>query len=358
MNYVGHGGVTGLGHEKVLEIEDINNWNNIDKLPVMIAATCEYIRFDEPGFQSIGEHAMLIENGGTIAAISTTRLAYAQSNWAVNNRILEFFVDSSSQVKRLGDMIRYSKPPSTLTTRSTMLLGDPALKISIPPDKIVTQTVNGIDINLPLDTINPGEQITVNGYIADFNGNLQSNYNGVILIKVFERPYIKSTLGNQPYSYPVDVVMQDSIMMEIQSEVINGQFEYSFTLPYGISQEYGKIKLSHYSFTESQDASGFFSNIIVGGEPNTINEPTNTKELLNFYPTVSNGYLFYNIHEDIRDLRIEIFDAAGNKSKSFTFSNKLKGERNQVDLTQLSAGLYLINVIADDSQFIQKMIKN
>jgi hypothetical protein len=357
MNYVGHGGVTGLGHEKVLEIEDLYNWNNIDKLPVMIAATCEFIRFDDPGFQSIGEQAMLMENGGTIAAISSTRLAYAQSNFAVNNRILEFFVDSSTQVKRLGDMIRYSKPPATFTTRSTILLGDPALKICLPKNKVVTQTINGVEINLPLDTINPGEQITVNGFIADFDGNLQSNFNGVILIKVFERPYIKTTLGNQPYSYPIDVIVQDSVMLEIQTEVINGQFEYSFTLPYGISQEYGKIKLSHYSFNESQDASGFFSEIVVGGQPSTINT-YGVNDNFEIFPTLVTNNLFILNYSKSKSITAEIIDISGNTDLTFKLNDVPTGEKFLMDISGLSGGFYILKVSTDtlvsEFKFIKK----
>jgi hypothetical protein len=357
MNYIGHGGDTVWGQEHVLENSDIENWNNADNMPVMVIASCEFSRFDNPDLTSGGELAVLKNNGGVIGMLSSSRLAYAQSNFAVNQRLTEYFIDPDIETKRLGDLARYSKPPGQLTTRNFILLGDPALKISIPTFKVVTETINGINVSLPLDSIQPGEQITVTGFIADFDGNLLNNFNGNILITVFERPYIKTTLGNQPYSYPVDIIVQDSVMMELQAEVINGQFEYSFTLPSNLSQSYGKIKLSHYSFNQDQDASGFFSEIVVGGQPNIIYEQTTETEVISIYPTIVNDYLNYSIQQDIQNLVIEVFDITGKKSISYSSSNNLKGERSQMNLSELSDGFYIIHAIADDHQINLKIIK-
>jgi hypothetical protein len=32
INYTGHGGVEGLAHERILEVNDINNWQNKGKI--------------------------------------------------------------------------------------------------------------------------------------------------------------------------------------------------------------------------------------------------------------------------------------------------------------------------------------
>lgn len=357
LNYIGHGGDTVWAQEHVLENSDIENWNNVNNMPVLVVGSTQFNRFDNPELVTGGELSVIKNNGGVIGTLSTSRLAYAQSNFVVNQRLIEYFINPDIETKRLGDLARYSKPPAMLTTRNFVLLGDPALKISIPANKIVAETINGINVSLPLDSIQPGEQITVSGFITDFDGNQMNNFNGVLLVKVFERPYIKTTLANQPYSYPVEILMQDSIMMELQAEVVNGQFEYSFTLSNDLNQEYAKIKLSHYSFNETEEASGFFSEIVVGGQPIAINEQKTETDRICFYPSIVNDYLNYNIQQDIQNLFIEVSDISGNKSIFHSSTNNLKGERNQVDLSELSDGLYIIHANADGFLINQKIIK-
>ncbi len=59
MNYNGHGGEIGLGHERFLELADINSWKNYEQLPIFITATCEFSRYDDPSRISAGEQVFL-----------------------------------------------------------------------------------------------------------------------------------------------------------------------------------------------------------------------------------------------------------------------------------------------------------
>ena len=42
MHYYGHGGEVGWAEERVLELNDINSWDNFNNLPVFVTATCEF----------------------------------------------------------------------------------------------------------------------------------------------------------------------------------------------------------------------------------------------------------------------------------------------------------------------------
>jgi len=300
--------------------------------------------------------AVIKNNGGVIASLSSSRLAYFQSNFVINQKLFEYFTDPENESIRLGDLILNSKPSGQLTARCFVLLGDPALKLSIPKYKVVTETINGIDVTLQQDTIHPGSQINVTGLIKDFQGIAPINFNGDLYTKVFERPYIKTTLGNQQNSYPVDIILQDIILLELQVEVVAGQFEYTFVLPNDVSQEFGKIRLSHYAFNEIEDASGHYSDLVVGGEPNTILELSSELELVSFYPTIVIDYLNYYFYQDIQDLRIEILDITGQKAFYYSSSNNLKGEQNHIDISEFSKGFYLIHALADGNHIYQKII--
>ena len=76
VNYTGHGGPLGWTQERVLEVNQINSWEN-NYLPLFMTATCKFSYFDDPERVSAGEYVLLNQNGGAIALLSTTRLVYS-----------------------------------------------------------------------------------------------------------------------------------------------------------------------------------------------------------------------------------------------------------------------------------------
>ncbi|MBW7940962.1 MAG: type IX secretion system sortase PorU [Candidatus Kuenenia stuttgartiensis] len=74
VNYIGHGNPSVLAHERILTIDDYNKWRNLDKLPFMVTATCDFGQFDQPSFVSSGERLLLKPDGGTIAMLRSILL--------------------------------------------------------------------------------------------------------------------------------------------------------------------------------------------------------------------------------------------------------------------------------------------
>ncbi|HML85910.1 MAG TPA: C25 family cysteine peptidase, partial [Bacteroidales bacterium] len=71
----------------------------LDKLPLFITATCEFSRFDDPGLTSAGELVLLNPDGGGIALLTTTRLAYSSSNSLLHTALFkEIFAENSSRL--------------------------------------------------------------------------------------------------------------------------------------------------------------------------------------------------------------------------------------------------------------------
>ncbi|HEY3390412.1 MAG TPA: type IX secretion system sortase PorU, partial [Prolixibacteraceae bacterium] len=97
INYVGHANEEGLAHEKILTINDIDNWSNFDKMPVFVTATCEFSRWDLKNKQSAGEHVLFNKVGGGVALFSTTRLVYSSSNYEMNRSFFKFVFESDKE---------------------------------------------------------------------------------------------------------------------------------------------------------------------------------------------------------------------------------------------------------------------
>ncbi|HEY1040742.1 MAG TPA: type IX secretion system sortase PorU, partial [Bacteroidia bacterium] len=56
VNYSGHGGELQLTSEGVIDVSIVNNWKNLNNLPMFLTATCEFSRFDDPARTSCGEY--------------------------------------------------------------------------------------------------------------------------------------------------------------------------------------------------------------------------------------------------------------------------------------------------------------
>jgi hypothetical protein len=266
LNYVGHGGKAGWAHERIIGTNDIRDWNNAENLAVFITATCEFSRFDEPELLTGGEMTFMNPNGGGIALFTTTRLAYAQANFTVNQRVLNAAFNPTDGVfPYLGDLIRYSKPPSQLSTRNFILMGDPALKLSYPKYEVRTVQVLNKSTQMVADTLHALDLATVQCEITDDEGNRVNNFNGKAYITVYDKITNYYTIGNDAYSYPVDFYCQDKVIWKGEASADSGSFEFTFLMPRDIAFNFGPGKMSFYAVSDSSDALGYNNSVVIGG---------------------------------------------------------------------------------------------
>lgn len=268
INYVGHGGETGWAHESILQISDITSWDNMDNMPVFVTATCEFSRFDDPGRISGGEYVLLNPKGGGIALFTTTRATYAGSNSALNQRFYEYAITRTEDgYLRMGDIMRLSKMDagSNENGRKFILMGDPALKIAFPEYFIQATHINNQPISAASDTIKALSEVTISGRIVDAEGNLYSDYQGVLFPTVFDKPTSISTLGNDPGSYTRSFLIQNNILYKGKASITNGQWSFTFIAPKDLAYQYDFGKISLYADNGITDAAGFNHDVIMGG---------------------------------------------------------------------------------------------
>ena len=270
INYTGHGGELGLAEERIVEVSQILNWKNKNNMPLMVTSTCEFSRFDDPDRTSAGEYCFLNENGGAIGLITTVRVAYSTSNLTLNTAFYNHALSPmpNGKMPHLGDLYRLTKTDIGFSPYylNFVILGDPALKLSYPENKIYTSTINSHSlISTSSDTLKALSKITISGFIGDKYGNKMTGFNGVVYPTVFDKETIVTTLGNDPASHPTQFILQKNIIYNGKSEVINGDFHFSFLVPKDISYNYGKGKISYYAHNGINDATGYYDKIIIGG---------------------------------------------------------------------------------------------
>ncbi|MDW8287166.1 MAG: type IX secretion system sortase PorU, partial [Flammeovirgaceae bacterium] len=145
LNYTGHGAETGWASENILDNPQVSAWQNLNRLPVFVTATCEYGRYDNPQMRSGAEYALLNPNGGAIALLTTTRPVYAFSNFQLNQALYQIaFPLLEDNELRLGDIFKITKNNSVIgvKNRNFTLLGDPSMRLAYPQQEIVLTTLN------------------------------------------------------------------------------------------------------------------------------------------------------------------------------------------------------------------------
>ncbi len=268
VSYTGHGGETGWGQERYLDMPDIESWTNKYKLPAFLTATCEFARFDDPERVSAGESIFLNPNGGGIALFTTSRATYAGSNFIMSKHFFNQALNHpDQQYLRMGDILKLTKRASGsgFNGMKFVLLGDPALKLSLPENKVQITQINESPINQANDTLRALSYVHIQGQINDPNGNKLELFNGHVFSRVFDKFSTITTLGNDPGSEAFPFKLQENMLYKGKAEVKNGEFEFAFVVPKDIDYNYGTGKLSVYASSENQEAMGYNRSLVIGG---------------------------------------------------------------------------------------------
>ncbi len=287
MNYTGHGGELGWAHERVLENSDISSWTNLTHMPLFITATCEFSRYDDPDRAASGELIFLSETGGGIALYTTSRQTYGSSNTALNQAIFNnMFVKTNGQYGALGDILKKGKKEygGNDNGKKFVLLGDPALKLAFPENKVQITEMNNKVISETPDTISALSLVQIKGEVCDPSGNRLSGFNGKVFPLVYDKAAQVSTLGQDPKSTPFSFSLYKNAIFKGEMKVEDGKFDFSFIVPRDIVYSYGFGKISFYACDDTQDANGYYENFVVGGfsdDPPVDNAPPEIELFIN-----------------------------------------------------------------------------
>ena len=268
VNYTGHGGEVGWGHERFLANSDINSWTNYDRMPIFITATCEFSRYDDPTRVSAGEYTYLNPQGGAVAMFTTARATFGGSNFNLNTALFDYmFEQDNGEYYRFGELIRLAKNSEggvNKNDKKFILLGDPALHLAYPQHTVVTTKINYQEVSFDPDTLNALKKVTIEGEVQ-MGDNVKSGFNGTVYPIVYDKPSKITTLAADPTSYEKTFEVQNNILYKGKAQVTDGKFSFTFIVPKDIAYQYGFGKISYYAANENEDAHGNYRNIMVGG---------------------------------------------------------------------------------------------
>lgn len=268
MSYSGHGGPDRWSHEAILTPDDYGNWTNKNKLPVMVTATCDFGRFDDPEHRSAGARLMINPNGGSIAMITTTQIVYQPDNTALNAQYTssQFSPDANGKWKTLGEALREGKTKApSMNNYKYVVLGDPALSLGMPVHKVVTDKLEILNNGntAETDTIKALGSYVLSGSITDKNNLLLENFNGIVYVTIFDKTKKIQTVNPIQTVTPI-FNLQTNVVAKVKGTVKAGKFTVNFVVPKDINYDFGLGKISYYANSEATDASGIDSNFTIG----------------------------------------------------------------------------------------------
>lgn len=309
MTYVGHGGVSGWAHERVLRIQDINSWTNRHSMPLFLTATCEFTRFDDPERTSAGEFVLINPDGGGVGLMTTTRLVYASPNYQLANTFTDYLFEAvDGRTPTLGDLLMLSKDISLnpitssngINYRNFSLLGDPAMRLAYPQYTVKTTQAP--------DTARALEKVTISGIVTNDYGQKQENFNGIVYPVIYDQRRQITTLDNDNEG-PFQFQDRTGIIFNGKAGVKNGEFEFSFVVPKDINFDFGTAKISYYTDDRRIDGNGHDLTMVIGGIDENAKEdntPPDVQLWMNDENFVSGG-----ITDESPSLYSRVFDESG-----------------------------------------------
>lgn len=242
-NYIGHGNPRVLSHEETFNRDvHIAQMTNIDKLTFMVAATCDFGRFDDPEIKSGSEELLLSRTGGAIGVYSATRVVSGSSNAQLNEYLFDKLLNPLPQTKRfptLGEAnwlvkIIYNR----INDQKYVLFGDPSMKLLIPEYTVQFNKINNIELQKQSEILHLKglSTVTIEGQILDPTiGEKNNSFNGNIWITMYDGEQFIKTYDNTPNSATYKFQKMGPALNRTMARVVNGSFVASFVIPMDIS---------------------------------------------------------------------------------------------------------------------------
>lgn len=277
VNYSGHGNHIRLAEEAVLTVNEVNRFQNAARLPLIVTASCDFYPFDDPSKNALGAQVLTGDSTGAIALLTTARLVFASSNRIINEYFIGTALQPNAQTGKylsLGEAVRIAKNQSVLqagevlNTRKFVLLGDPAMQLAFPKEKIKITGIEGMAVS-GADTLRASKSYLLDGDVQDGAGNRLRSFNGTIAVVLYDKAGTVQTLGNDPSSPATAFQQQSAILFKGMFTVDTGHFQMRIILPKDVSFQPGRGRLSLYAYNNTTDATGADTGFVLVGN-NTL----------------------------------------------------------------------------------------
>lgn len=258
-NYIGHASLRELSNEGVMTLTDVTNLYLRHPL-FFYGATCSFLHWDGADLSGL-EMLAMSESGGVVGGISAVRPVYISRNGVLSNAMGReiFSRDDSGHLLPVAEAMRRAKNDVIDTNKLRyVFLGDPAMRLAVPDNMAVLESVGGVDVNNDEEhhVIIPSLWPTVlKGCITDFRGEILTGFNGYINLTIYDAEQSFTTHGRTNQggldSEAVRIFEEHGERIYAgRARVTDGRWETSVVLPAEIADNFRPASLLMYAQTD------------------------------------------------------------------------------------------------------------
>jgi hypothetical protein len=273
VNFVGHGSPVQFADERVIVDSDVGAMTNAPRFPVIISASCDVGKFNDPTLTSLGEHLITTTAGGAVGVISATELAFSGQNATLNQIIYrELFrrdtVDCQYHVP-LAEALLESKTGFS-NEQKYQLLGDAATSVALPRLWVDLSLTDSAGV--PVTEVRRGQTLTFRGQVKTCPDGDPVSLNGVAALLVedsHEFDFVSQDLLRDgiPLRDSTHYVFRAGPIYRGDVSVTNGVLQGRFIVPLEAREgTRGRIR----AYVEGQSAGESFRTDGVGSQPVTV----------------------------------------------------------------------------------------
>ncbi|MEM1002845.1 MAG: type IX secretion system sortase PorU, partial [Bacteroidota bacterium] len=166
----------------------------------------------------------------------------------------------------------------------------PAMKLSFARPNIRLTSINDVPIGQATDTLKALSYTKIAGEVVNENGQILTDFNGILTATVFDKPIERQTLANDGTRdvnnnlIKLDFRIPGETVFKGQATISNGTFDFDFIVPRDIGIPVGQGKVSFYAKQDNNliDKAGHSFDINVGGINENADED-NEGPLINLF---------------------------------------------------------------------------
>lgn len=245
LNWIGHGNPKVWAHETVLSRDvTIPQFTNYDKLFFLVAATCDFGRWDLPESQSGAELMLTSRRGGAIGAFTSSRVSFSTLNAMIGRTLFRkmFSRDVKGDYLTMGDVVNATKQlHSGENDQKFMLLGDPTLKLVLPDLVASVDSINGISTDSTTSAnVKAVSTVKLAGRIRKFGSDeTVRDFTGAATVSMFDADIFRRFMDPSAFSIgdssSYDMVKFGGTLHRGNYKVDGGVFRAEFVVPKDIA---------------------------------------------------------------------------------------------------------------------------
>lgn len=281
--FLGHsGGTQSFGGGKLWDKPYDEKCLN-DNPPFTVFGTCEILGMDQNG-TSLQESMLYNPTGGMIVGVGAIRPTYAEWNHYLCLLVARGYYTQKGKAT-FGAVYRdarnyYARTPeilgSNLGSSQTCAVnlmcynfaGDPMLPMFLPENTVRITSWNGSPIAANLE-VEPLASHTIAGEVYTADGDVDSSFNGVLTILVYDGDHTVNSSATADASNPlVEIDLDESMLQEVKIDVVNGRFsaDVAFAVP---TYDGAGNRVTLYAVDSERDitAIGYLDGLKINQEP-------------------------------------------------------------------------------------------